>query len=113
MITNRGPLGHLARVECPGGIITLCACLRLKHVPQLADHVIGIRVYEPRLQIWTHSRKHETTNVQQVIRMLSISISNSGSCTCWRGLTKRLFQDIPLPLVPEHNHQIALPVEEV
>ncbi|KAJ9556637.1 hypothetical protein OSB04_011251 [Centaurea solstitialis] len=62
-----GPLDHLALVKCLRGIVTFCADLRLEHVPQLADHVISICIYEPCLQIWAHSCKHETTDIQQII----------------------------------------------
>ncbi|KAJ9541758.1 hypothetical protein OSB04_028264 [Centaurea solstitialis] len=92
ILTNLGcilddPLDHLALVECLSGIVSFCACLRLEHVPQLADHVISIRIYEPRLQIWTHSCKHKTTNIQQIIGMLLMSVPDSSRCICWRGLS--------------------------
>ncbi|KAJ9556851.1 LOW QUALITY PROTEIN: hypothetical protein OSB04_011465 [Centaurea solstitialis] len=76
---------------CSTGIITLCACLRLKHVPQLADHVIGICVYEPRTKNWAHSRKHKIAYVQQIIGMLSISVPDSDSSFCWKGLHLEAF----------------------
>ncbi|KAJ9542693.1 hypothetical protein OSB04_029199 [Centaurea solstitialis] len=63
--------------------------------------------------IWAHSCKHKTTNVQQIIGMFLMSVPDSSRCICWRGLSQRLFQDVPFPFMSEHNHQIALPIKEI